>query len=256
MGRATDRPSTIVVCRDDVRSHPNARMDADYMRSPRTASGMKAPKQRRLSALKLGCVAMGLVAVTLLGLVLRPALLQQAEAKGVDDTNESVVRLCFGEPSELAHTAKEYIGKHGIVAFMDEYYNLVGTTHEATFSADNVALARALGLQRVSGMLPVTVPKQNPGTLRMPSLTAIVLRATWINLCPCSSVMCDETSAVLIVLSYPLGVAQKVGVFAYLDSCFVRFCIAWQREMAFENLFYASGIKATMLFFLSSILSL
>ena len=113
-----------------------------------------------MSPFKLGCLSTGLVGVALLGVFLRPSAVEQAQGKGAHDSDKPVVRLRFGKPRELERAAKEYIAKHGMPAFMDEYYNLVGTREKTTFTADNVTLGRALGLELIGKALPVTAPKR------------------------------------------------------------------------------------------------
>jgi len=61
----------------------------------------------------------------------------------------------------LEEATRAYIGRHGLTAFMDEYYNLLGTRPRADFTADNHALARALGLAVPAEALPLTVPRED-----------------------------------------------------------------------------------------------
>ena len=60
----------------------------------------------------------------------------------------------------LEHEVSAYIQRHGIVAFMDEYYNLLGTRPRAEFTTDNRALARALGLSVREAALPLALQRE------------------------------------------------------------------------------------------------
>src|SRR5689334_17896003 len=59
----------------------------------------------------------------------------------------------------LQSAAAKYIAKHGIHAFMEEEYNLIGTRVRAVVTDKNVELARAFGLQ-VPNDLPVAIEKK------------------------------------------------------------------------------------------------
>jgi len=72
----------------------------------------------------------------------------------------SPVQWVVADTDTLIDGVRRYIDRHGLPAFLEEYYNLIGTRSEAVFTEDNVALARSLGLSIESAALLRTVPKQ------------------------------------------------------------------------------------------------
>lgn len=61
----------------------------------------------------------------------------------------------------LEAAVRAYIDQHGVRAFLDEYYNLLGTRAQADFTAENHALAGAFGLAVPAEALPLTVPRED-----------------------------------------------------------------------------------------------
>jgi len=69
------------------------------------------------------------------------------------------VRSVFRSAAELETVAGDYIARHGLMGFMDELYNLVGTKAQADLTNRNHALARTLGFEASGHHRPLTVDK-------------------------------------------------------------------------------------------------
>lgn len=65
------------------------------------------------------------------------------------------------DTSLLEKATRQFIACHGLTAFMDEYYNLLGTRPSADLNARNHELAQALGLASPVNRLPLTLPRSN-----------------------------------------------------------------------------------------------
>jgi len=75
------------------------------------------------------------------------------------DTQASALTWVNTDADIIETTVRKYIDRHGLMAFMDAYYNLLGTRPEAVFTAENAELARVLGLAVNEAGLPLTVPR-------------------------------------------------------------------------------------------------
>ncbi len=64
------------------------------------------------------------------------------------------------DPTFLEQSVQDFVNKRGPCAFLEEYYNLVGTKRTAEINAKNAVLARAFGLKVNEDMFPVYVVKK------------------------------------------------------------------------------------------------
>ena len=72
----------------------------------------------------------------------------------------SALKWVVADSDELLEGVESYLTEHGLAAFLQEYYNIIGTRPEAVFIPENRAVARALGLAVESEALPLVVERQ------------------------------------------------------------------------------------------------
>ena len=100
-------------------------------------------------------IGISLLAAAFILAVWTPVRREESNASVPPPSPSLVEGVPFVEHTDLERATSQYITSHGLPAFMDEWYNLVGAGPQARLTPKNEALAGSLGIQVSPERLPI-----------------------------------------------------------------------------------------------------